>query len=191
MVGGSEYWNHGSPWIFRLQPRSNRPSSLAEEILGATDEINVQGEVVQKLDEFAALTDVQLCRAVSDFLSCVRDHGHLVFDGVGPPDKSAFGGMPQLEVYLSGPSREADDVIEEKIADNSAPKSLVVISSDWRLRNAASKRRAKSVPSEMFWQHLLIQLEKQASRPVPEPSEKRHGLTERETDVWLDLFDIE
>ncbi|MHC4291501.1 MAG: NYN domain-containing protein [Planctomycetota bacterium] len=146
---------------------------------------------VQKLEEFSSLTDVQLCRAVSDYLRCVRDHGHIVFDGIGPPDKSAFGGIPSLEVYFSGQSYEADDVIEEKILDNSAPKSLVVVSSDKRLRKATTKRKAKAVPSEFFWQHLLLQLEKQAARPTPEPSEKRHGLTERETDVWLDVFDIE
>jgi predicted RNA-binding protein with PIN domain len=146
---------------------------------------------VQKLEEFATLTDVQLCRAVSDYLSCVRDHGHIVFDGVGPPDKSAFGGIPSLEVYFSGPSCEADDIIEEKIADNSAPKSLVVVSSDRRLRDTASRRKAKAVPSDIFWQSLLIQLEKQASRPAPEPSEKRQGLTERETDVWLDVFGLD
>lgn len=146
---------------------------------------------VQKLEEFASLTDVQLCRAVSDYLRCVRDHGHIVFDGVGPPDKSAFGGIPSLEVYFSGPSLEADDIIEDKIKDNSAPKSLIVVSSDRRLRSTAAKRKAKDVPSELFWQNLLLQLDKQASRPAPEPSEKRHGLTERETDVWLDIFDLE
>jgi len=146
---------------------------------------------VQKLEEFAALTDVQLCRVVSDYLSCVRDHGHIVFDGVGPPDKSPFGGIPLLEVYFSGPSLEADDIIEDKIADNSAPKSLVVVSSDRRLRTSAARRKAKAVPAETFWQILLNQLEKQASRPAPEPTEKRHGLTERETDVWLDIFDLE
>ncbi|MEN8128156.1 MAG: NYN domain-containing protein [Planctomycetota bacterium] len=146
---------------------------------------------VQKTEEFAALTDVQLCRAVSDYLRCVRDHGHVVFDGTGPPDKSPFGGIPSLEVYFSGPSCEADDVIEDKIADNTAPKSLVVVSSDRRLRTAAAKRKAIDVPAELFWQTLLARLEKQANRPAPEPAEKRHGLTERETDVWLDVFDLD
>lgn len=146
---------------------------------------------VQKLEEFATLTDVQLCRAVSDYLRCVRDHGHIVFDGIGPPDKSAFGGIPSLEVYFSGQSCEADDIIEDKIADNTAPKSLVVVSSDRRLKDTAAKRKAKPVSSDLFWQNLLIQLEKQASRPAPEPTEKRHGVTERETDVWLDIFEID
>ena len=146
---------------------------------------------VQKTEEFSALTDVQMCRAVSDYLGCVRDHGHVVFDGVGPPDKSAFGGMPGLEVYFSGESYEADDIIEDKILDSTAPKSLVVVSSDRRIRTAAAKRKAIDISAEMFWQTLLSQLEKQANRPAPEPSEKRHGLTERETDLWIDLFDLD
>lgn len=146
---------------------------------------------VQKLEEFASLTDVQLCRAISDYLRSIRDHGHIIFDGIGPPDKSAFGGIPQLEVYFSGESYEADDVIEEKISDNSAPKSLVVVSSDQRIRKAASKRKAVAVMADLFWQTLLAQLEKHANRPVPEPSEKRHGLTEGETDVWIDIFGLD
>lgn len=146
---------------------------------------------VQKMEEFSELTDVQMCRAVSDYLGCVRDHGHVIFDGVGPPDKSAFGGIPRLEVYFSGESFEADDIIEDKIADNSAPKSLVVISSDRRIRSAAAKRKAVDVSAELFWQTLLSHLEKQANRPAPEPTEKRHGLTDRETELWLDLFDLD
>ena len=146
---------------------------------------------VQKIEEFAALTDVQMCRAVSDYLSCVRDHGHVVFDGVGPPDKAAFGGIPGVEVYFSGPSLEADDIIEDKIADNSAPKSLVVVSSDRRIRTAAAKRKAIDVPADLFWQALLARLEKQANRPAPEPVEKRHGVTEREAELWLDVFDLD
>jgi hypothetical protein len=110
---------------------------------------------------------------------------------VGPPDKSAFGGIPGLEVYFSGPSCEADDVIEDKIVDNTAPKSLVVVSSDRRIRTAAAKRKAIDVNAELFWQTLLARLEKQANRPAPEPTEKRHGLTEKEADLWLDLFDLD
>ena len=146
---------------------------------------------VQKTEEFSALTDIQMCRGVSDYLSSVRDHGHVVFDGIGPPDKSAFGGIPYLEVYFSGQSCEADDIIEDKIFDNTAPKSLVVVSSDRRIRQAAAKRKAIDVPADLFWQTLLARLEKQANRPAPEPTEKRHGLTEQEADLWLDLFDLD
>jgi predicted RNA-binding protein with PIN domain len=143
------------------------------------------------MEEFASFTDVQLCRALSDYLRCIRDRGHIVFDGVGPPDKSAFGGMPALEVYFSGETSDADTVIEQKIGDSTAPKSLVVVSSDRRIRTSAAKRRAISVPADAFWQTLLAQLEKESKRPAPEPFQKRHGLTEHETQLWLKKFEIQ
>lgn len=145
---------------------------------------------VQKMEEFTDFTDVQLCRALSDYLGSIRDRGHLVFDGIGPPDKIAFGGMPNLEVYFSGEKTDADSLIEQKISDSTAPKSLVVVSSDRRIRTSAAKRRAASVKAEDFWHILLKQLEKAANRPAPEPVQKRHGLTNRETDRWMDVFDI-
>ena len=146
---------------------------------------------IQKLEEFADFTEVQMCRAIADFLGCVRDRGHVVFDGIGPPDKSALGGIRGLEVYFSGESQEADDVIEQKILDNTAPRSLIVVSSDRRLRTAAKKRKATSIQSELFWQGLLNEMEMNELRPAPEPTEKRNGLNERETDLWLDAFDLD
>lgn len=145
---------------------------------------------VQKMEEFASFTDVQLCRALSDYLRCVRDRGHIVFDGIGPPDKSAFGGIPALEVYFSGETLDADSVIEQKISDSTAPKSLTVVSSDRRIRTSAARRKAVSVPADAFWHILVLQLEKAAKRPAPEPVQKRHGLTDRETQLWLKKFEI-
>lgn len=145
---------------------------------------------IQKIEEFSTFTDVQMCRAVSDFLSSIRDRGHIVFDGIGPPDKSAFGGMPNLEIFFSGNNQDADSVIEQRISDNTAPKSLVVVSSDRRIRNSAARRKAPSINALAFWQLLLKQLEKAANRPAPEPVQKRHGLTNRETDLWLRKFGL-
>ena len=146
---------------------------------------------VQRYEEFSTLTDVQMCRIISDFLRCMRDHGHIVFDGIGPPDKRELGGIRGVEVYFSGENIEADDIIEQKILDNSAPKSLVVVSSDNRLRRAAAKRKATAIRAEPFWAYMCQQLEKQANRPAPEPSEKRNGITEHEADLWLDFFDMD
>lgn len=146
---------------------------------------------IQKFEEFAHFTEVHLCQAIADYLLCVRDRGHVIFDGLGPPDKRELGGIRGIEVYFSGEGHEADDIIEQKILDNSAPKSLVVVSSDRRIRTAAAKRKATAILSELFWEGLLAELEKASKRPAPEPYEKRHGLTDRETDLWLDAFDID
>ncbi|HOK95527.1 MAG TPA: NYN domain-containing protein [Anaerohalosphaeraceae bacterium] len=143
---------------------------------------------VQKMEEFASFSDVQLCRAISDFLSSIRQRGSIIFDGIGPADKSAFEGMRYLEVHFSGSKKEADDIIEDMILDNTAPKRLVVVSSDRRLRAAATKRKAAAVTATAFWIALLRQLEKAANKPMPEPSQKRGGLSKRETDIWLKIF---
>lgn len=146
--------------------------------------------VIQKTDEqFRTLTEVGLCRILSEYLKRIRDHGHIVFDGLGPPDKSNLGGFGNLEVYFSGPDTDADTIIEQKILDNTAPKSLLIVSTDRRLRAAAGKRKALCYRSELFFQDVIKKLDKK--KPTPEPEQKRRGLTDSETDSWMDLFDLD
>jgi len=143
--------------------------------------------LIQQVDEeLAELTEAGLCRIISEYLVRIRDYGHIFFDGVGPPDKTNLSGMANIEIYFSGPNTDADSLIEIKIADNTAPKSLVVVSTDRRIRAAAKKRKAISVQSDIFWGVMTKQLERQ--RPIPEPREKRDGITRGETDQWLDIF---
>ena len=145
---------------------------------------------IQKTDEqFETLTEAGLCRTLSEYLKRIRSHGHIVFDGLGPPDKSNLGGFGNLEVYFSGPDTDADSIIEQKILDNSAPKSLLIVSTDRRLRAAAGKRKAVSIRSELFFQEVIRQLDRK--KPTPEPEQKRRGLTDSETDRWMDLFDLD
>jgi len=153
------------------------------------DGYNLLRSIQKTCEELEALTEAGLCRTLSEYLKRVRDHGHIVFDGTGPPDKSNLGGFGNLEVYFSGPHTDADSVIEQKILDNTAPKSLIVVSSDRRLKTAAGKRKAISVSSDIFWNGVIQQLDKK--KVTPEPKQKRHGLTEIETDQWMDLFDLD
>lgn len=144
--------------------------------------------VIQKQEQFAGMDEVEMCRFLAEYLRRVRDRGQVVFDGIGPPDKSGLGGWNNMEVYFAGEHTDADSIIEEKIEDNTAPRSLVVVSSDRRLRTAAKRRKAVSVGAEEFWLIMCKTLEKDL--PRPEPKEKRHGVTDAETDQWLDIFDL-
>ena len=145
---------------------------------------------VQKTEEdLADLIEAGLCRIISEYLTHVRDHGHIYFDGIGPPDKTRLGGLTNLEVYFTGKHIDADSAIEQKILDNTAPKSLIVVSSDRRIKAAARKRKANPLSSEIFWQDLITQLGRN-TKPSQEPKEKRQGLTEKETDQWLDAFGL-
>ncbi len=134
--------------------------------------------------------EVQLCQTLGRYFAQVADEGEIVFDGAGPPDKSVFDGLGHLDVMFSGFSSDADTVIEEKVLANTAPRRLTVVSSDRRLRRAAAERKATALKSELFWRQVL----KELSRKKPtqkEPEEKQDGLTDGETERWLDLFGLE
>ena len=132
--------------------------------------------------------ELQLCGFISRYLARISQWGDIVFDGTGPAEKAPFDTFANLSVIFAGIGCDADTIIEKKIKADSAPKRLVIVSSDRRIRRAAQVRRAASVKSEQFWQGL----EKVLSRkPGPaEPSGKRHGLSESETDNWMDFFGI-
>jgi predicted RNA-binding protein with PIN domain len=114
------------------------------------------------------------------------EKGEIIFDGTGPPDKSGFDNLSNLEVFFAGLGTDADTVIEDKISVSTAPKKLTIVSSDRRLRSAARKRKATSIKSDVFWNDLQKQLSRK--RPAKEPAEKRQGLNEGETEQWLDFF---
>ena len=153
------------------------------------DGYNLLRAVQNSYEQGGKLSEAVLCRIISEYLKRIRDHGHIVFDGIGPPDKSGLADLFNLRISFVGADTDADTVIEATIVDNSAPKRLIVVSTDRRLRAAAGKRKAISVRSDIFWQDLIRRLDKKI--PTPEPQEKRHGISDVETDQWLDVFGIE
>ena len=141
---------------------------------------------IQRDETFASLDEAGLVRILSEYLDRIRDRAQIIFDGTGPRDKSALGGFRNLEVFFSGKDIEADEIIEQKIEDNSAPRSLIVVSSDRQLVSASRKRKAVSAGAELFWLTVIKMLERE--RPIPEPKEKRQGITDAETDQWMNYF---
>ena len=150
------------------------------------DGYNLLRVVEKSVDSPEYINDVRLCLVVDRFLSLVYDKGEMIFDGIGPPDKTGFNGLRNLEVVFSGQRREADDVIEDKIVADSAPRRLKVVSSDRRLRSAAKSRKAESIKSEGFWSQIKKELSRKPK--VSEPVAKRFGISELETEEWMKLF---
>jgi predicted RNA-binding protein with PIN domain len=132
---------------------------------------------------------VQLCWVLSRYFRLIRENGQIVFDGTGPPDKSGFDNISDVEVLFAGQNCDTDTVIEEKIKASTAPKRLVVVSSDRRLRKAAHAKKAKAVKSDVFWVDVQKQLMRK--RGAKEPPGKRLGITESETERWLKFFGLE
>jgi len=145
---------------------------------------------VQNLTEQSFnITDVQLCSILSEYLYRIKKKGSIVFDGTGPRDKTAFNNLYNLEVIFSGSSREADDIIEKLVLEDTAPKRLIVVSSDRRVKTAANKRKATAVDSIDFWMEAIKTIEKKRERNV-EPLAKFTGISEVETEYWLKVFGL-
>ncbi len=135
------------------------------------------------------VNDVQLCRILGRYFELIGDSGEIVFDGIGPPNKTGFDNIRKLEVFFTGIKVDADTVIEAKVKANTAPKRLTVISSDRRLRDAARARKARTVKSEAFWSDVQKQLSRKTT--FKEPQQKQLGLNESETEQWLKFFELD
>jgi len=140
-------------------------------------------------EDSESLTDLKLCYIIGRYLKRIDETGEIVFDGKGPPDKSGFDNISNLEVLFSGLTTDADTVIEDKIKANSAPKRLIVVSSDRRVKDAARARKAQAIKSDVFWNNLQKQLKRK--RIAKEPTAKQIGLSEGETDQWLKFLGLD
>jgi len=134
------------------------------------------------------LRRVGLCAALARALPESEDVC-VVFDGPHPQQGFPAALAERLEAIFT-PGRPADMTIIERIDASSAPKRLTVVSSDREIRRAATRRRCQSITSEDFAQTLCRMLE-EVGRPRPtEPTEKRHGLPEEQTDACLKYFGL-
>lgn len=134
-------------------------------------------------------------RALLDFLAATiakEDLGKttVVFDA-----KNAPPGLPKrihhrgILVCFAPSHAEADDLIEELIRKDSAPRRLTVVSSDHRLHRAARRRRAKPLDSDVWYESMC-------RRPAPRPSDNEAAddhkpaapLSAEDVGRWLDEF---
>jgi len=135
------------------------------------------------------ISDIGLSRIIGRYLKLTGQKGEIIFDGTGPRDKVIFDSVDGVEILFAGMGTDTDTVIEGKIKAHTAPKRLIIVSSDRRLRRAARTRKATSIKSEDFWNNVQKQLSRK--RPKKEPTGKRQGLSESETNQWLEIFGLE
>jgi uncharacterized protein len=120
-----------------------------------------------------------------------RHRTTVVFDA-----KNAPGDAADLEirhgiyVAFARDADEADDLIEQLIARHSAPKQLLVVSSDHRLHKAARRRKAKACDSDRFLDHLEHRAARHVEPAVNEQDvdESRAELTPEQMQHWLNEF---
>lgn len=145
-------------------------------------------------EQFASLsveaTTQFLCHILEEYLILKKSRGILFYDGEGPMDKQFFNGFSRLNVEFSGDYYEADDFVEGEIEASSAPKQLIVVSSDRKIRNTARRRRATSLASLDFWFDVIKEIDKPKAK-IKEPAAKRQGITSSEVSYWMKYLKIE
>jgi predicted RNA-binding protein with PIN domain len=109
------------------------------------------------------------------------------------PDGASRGGPHKgLSVVFAVDDADADSRIERLIAEHPAPKTLTVVSTDRRVRQAAGRRKARSVTADEFWS-MLDARKSQRRRgrdqaPPPAPPSGTPAVTPEESAYWLREF---
>lgn len=109
---------------------------------------------------------------LADYITRSRWKRHqttLVCDGQkrGEPRERQAGHEPasRVRTLYAGPGRDADSLLERLIQESSAPRRLVVVSSDRRIQIAARRRKAKAMTSEAFLETLVADLSAKRAPP--------------------------
>ncbi len=117
----------------------------------------------------------------------------IVFDAsVHPGDFAIEAHYRGLGILFALGDENADARIERLIAADSNPRTLTVVSSDRRIRQAADRRKSRSVTADQFWELIDDLNERRQSKPKVEahPSSfKDDGhLASDDRAYWLEAF---
>ena len=114
----------------------------------------------------------------------------VVFDAkLAPPGLQRTAKHHGLTVRFAAKNQEADDLIEELIRADSAPRQLTVVSSDHRLQRAARKRKAVAIDSDIWFKQIVAAARERqsASADGPEPKPQDSPSAD-EVAVWMRRF---
>jgi hypothetical protein len=111
----------------------------------------------------------------------------VVFDAANAPP-----GLPRtlshrgITVRFAAGYQDADALIEELIVADSAPRRLLVVSSDHRLHRAARRRKAQAIDSDRWYAETLERRKQAPPRAMEGP--KPEAALEGEVEFWLARF---
>jgi len=113
----------------------------------------------------------------------------VVFDA-----REAPAGLPHnmrhqgLSVRFAARDQEADELIEELIRAESAPRSLTVVSSDHRLQKAAHRRKATAVDSDVWYADVIRQRRQRHEAAAAGPERPNVPLLQEDVEYWVRQF---
>jgi predicted RNA-binding protein with PIN domain len=110
----------------------------------------------------------------------------VVFDsGPHPPDLPDEHEDHGIHIRFSTHPQKADDLIEQLIRRDSAPRHLTVVSDDHEVQRAARRRQCRALGCVDFMEELERIRKRQQQRPG---AEKRTASSDQETEEWLKEF---
>jgi predicted RNA-binding protein with PIN domain len=132
--------------------------------------------------------------ALLNFLAASIDphdipHTTVVFDAHDAPP-----GLPRvvqhggIVVRFAAKYETADELIAELIRADSAPRRLVVVSSDHEIQRAARRRRAKAVDSDAWYADLIRVRRERAETADDAPARPAVRLLQEDVSYWLRQF---
>ena len=129
-----------------------------------------------------------------------RSNTTVVFDAKRlPPQESQIESRKcGIRILFAVGYESADEMIEELIASHSHPKDLLVISSDHRIQNAATRRKAKAIDSDVWLDQIENQprgrdqsTKKNTNRHDQQASSNKQVASEIKSLDWKAEFGVE
>lgn len=108
----------------------------------------------------------------------------LICDGT-PSDEHATGA--RYQTFFTGPYKSADEEIMERVAQSTAPRSILVVTSDREIIKSIRKRGAQRIGSSAFLQALVEDSHIPKTKTVHRPS----GLSPKLAQEWKEHFGID
>ena len=118
-------------------------------------------------------------------------HTTVVFDASEAPWGAArtldFEG---ITVRFAARDSDADSMIEDLILQDSAPKRLMIVSSDHRLHRAAKRRKATPIDSDLWFAQIVRQRRERTSPrgKAAEFAKPEGPFSPGEVEFWLEKF---
>ncbi len=116
----------------------------------------------------------------------------IVFDAnTRPTDFPLDSLYREIHILFALGDESADERIEKMIARHGTPKTLTVVSTDRRIRQAATRRRAGIMTANAYWRMIDDRRERKPAIKPPRPKKPLKIPTvtaEEEAAFWLDAF---
>lgn len=118
-----------------------------------------------------------------------RHRGAILACDGKPRDRDISRGTPGITLRFPRPGETADELIMALIQRSSAPKRLLVITSDREVASAARKRRCRILDSDSFLAHLTHDAGRSGPKQIDQTTVKEPGSLGVED--WIDQFQLD